>query len=232
MAETKKDFITLEQISLTLPSLAGPVHILKDIHLRVKRGETLSVTGASGSGKSSMMMVMGGLQSQNEGRLCIGGQDLSQLNEDGLAAFRQGKIGIVFQNFHLIPTMTALENTCLPLEFAGEENVEARAREMLDKVGLAHRLDHYPSQLSGGEQQRVALARAMVARPELLLADEPTGNLDHETGQKIITLLFSLAQEAGTTLILITHDPELAKLCARNITLSDGEIISGGQEAA
>ena len=201
------------------------VNILKGITVRIGAGERVGLVGPSGSGKSSLMMLIGGLERPTGGRVAVAGQDLSHLNEDGLAAFRRDNVGIVFQNFHLVPTMNALENVALPAEFAGKDDAFVRAAEGLEAVGLGHRLDHYPSQLSGGEQQRVALARALVARPRLVLADEPTGNLDGETGRHVIDLLFDLAERQGTTLILITHDEGLAARCDRILRLNDGRLI-------
>ncbi len=201
------------------------VNILKGISLKVEAGSRLGLVGPSGSGKSSLMMLIGGLERQTKGRIIVAGQDLKSLNEDGLARFRRDNVGIVFQNFHLVPTMTALENVALPAEFAGREDAFDRAAEGLKAVGLGHRLDHYPGQLSGGEQQRAALARALVTDPKLVLADEPTGNLDGETGRQVIALLFDLARRRGTTLILITHDNALAERCDRVIRLEDGRVI-------
>ncbi len=201
------------------------VNILKGISLKVEAGERIGLVGPSGSGKSSLMMLMGGLERQSSGRVVVAGSDLSTLDEDGLARFRRDSVGIVFQNFHLVPTMTALENVALPAEFAGRPDAFDRAAEGLASVGLAHRLDHYPGQLSGGEQQRVALARALVGAPRLVLADEPTGNLDGETGRQVITLLFDLARRRGTTLVLITHDNALAERCDRVVRLHDGLIV-------
>lgn len=224
--------IALEAVELTLPSAAGPVHILRGLDLVITRGETVSVVGPSGSGKSSMMMIMAGLERASEGRVSIGGTVFNGLDEDSLARFRRDSVGIVFQDFHLVPTMTALENVAIPLEFAGRDDAFDRAAACLESVGLGHRLTHYPGQLSGGEQQRTALARAFAAGPDLMLADEPTGNLDGETGQQIIDLLFGLQAEHGTTLVLITHDPQLAARCARTVKLLDGLIIDDGQESA
>jgi putative ABC transport system ATP-binding protein len=217
--------IELQAVHLTLGSAAGPVNILKGIDLQVGRGEKVSVVGPSGSGKSTMMMLMGGLERPTSGRVVVSGQDLGVLDEDGLARFRRDRVGIVFQAFHLIPTMTALENVAVPLEFAGVRDAFDRARDGLAQVGLAHRLTHYPGQLSGGEQQRVALARAFATQPDLLLADEPTGNLDGDTGEQVIGLLFDLAERRGTTLLLITHDAGLARRCDRSIRIMDGRIV-------
>jgi putative ABC transport system ATP-binding protein len=217
--------ISLEAVELTLPSAAGPVHILRGLDLEIRRGETVSVVGPSGSGKSSMMMIMAGLERASRGAVTVGGTRFDGLDEDALARFRRDAVGIVFQDFHLVPTMTALENVAIPLEFAGRADAFDRAAECLEAVGLGHRLTHYPGQLSGGEQQRTALARAFGPAPGLLLADEPTGNLDGETGQQIIDLLFDLQAEHGTTLVLITHDPQLASRCARSVKLLDGQIV-------
>jgi putative ABC transport system ATP-binding protein len=220
-----KSMIALESVELTLPSAAGPVHILRGLDLMVGRGETVSVVGPSGSGKSSMMMIIAGLERASRGEVSVGGTRFTGLDEDSLARFRRDSVGIVFQDFHLIPTMTALENVAIPLEFAGRTDAFDRAAACLEAVGLGHRLTHYPGQLSGGEQQRTALARAFAPAPDLLLADEPTGNLDGETGHQIIDLLFRLQAEHGTTLVLITHDPQLAERCARSVRLLDGLIV-------
>jgi putative ABC transport system ATP-binding protein len=217
--------LDLSDVHLELRSAAGMVNILKGISLQVEAGSRVGLVGPSGSGKSSLMMLIGGLERQTQGRITVAGQDLSTLNEDGLARFRRDNVGIVFQNFHLVPTMTALENVALPAEFAGRDDAFDRAAEGLKAVGLGHRLDHYPGQLSGGEQQRAALARALVAEPKLVLADEPTGNLDGETGRQVIALLFDLARRHGTTLILITHDNALAERCDRIIRLEDGRVV-------
>jgi len=223
--------VLLDNVELKLESEAGPVNILKGINLEIPAGETVSVVGPSGSGKTSMMMLIGGLEKQTGGRVAVGGQELTTLNEDGLARFRRDNVGIVFQNFHLVPTMNALENVAIPAELARLDNAFDRARDALDAVGLGHRTRHYPGQLSGGEQQRVALARAIVDGPKLLLADEPTGNLDAKTGDAVIELLFSLRADHGATLILITHNPAIAKKCGRVIELIDGLIGSDGNVA-
>jgi putative ABC transport system ATP-binding protein len=217
--------LDLTDVRLELRSTAGMVNILKGISLQVEAGERVGLVGPSGSGKSSLMMLMGGLERQTGGTIRIAGHDLSKLDEDGLARFRRDNVGIVFQNFHLVPTMTALENVALPAEFAGRKDAFDLAAQGLKAVGLGHRLEHYPGQLSGGEQQRTALARALVASPKLVLADEPTGNLDGETGRQVIALLFDLARRQGTTLILITHDNALAERCDRIIRLDDGLIV-------
>ena len=216
--------VELRDVHLKLASLAGEVNILRGVDLRVLRGETVAVVGPSGSGKSTMMMVMAGLERASAGAVRIAGQDLGTLDEDGLALFRRHRVGIVFQGFHLIPTMTARENVAVPLEFAGARDAFARADAALASVGLPHRLTHYPGQLSGGEQQRVALARALVVEPDLLLADEPTGNLDRATGRQIVDLIFELARARGATLVLITHDGDLARRCDRVLGMQDGRI--------
>jgi len=224
--------ISLRDVHLSLPSNAGVVHILKNVDLTVHRGETVGLIGPSGSGKSSLLMLMGGLEQASSGKVDVLGQDLSILNEDALARFRRSHMGIVFQSFHLIPTMTALENVATPLELAGVKDAMERARAELAEVGLAERGGHFPAQLSGGEQQRVALARAAVLRPNILLADEPTGNLDGQNGSVIMDMLFSLREKHGSTLVLVTHDPVLAKRCDRMIALSDGRIVSQSEVAA
>jgi putative ABC transport system ATP-binding protein len=214
----------LKDVMLSLKGNAGDVDILRGITMEVRAGETLALTGPSGSGKSSLLMVMGGLEQATGGQITALGQDLSTMNEDALARFRQGRMGIVFQSFHLIPTMTALENVATPLELAGVRDAFDIARITLGDVGLAHRLNHYPAQMSGGEQQRVALARACAPRPAILLADEPTGNLDSANGAAIIDLLFAMRDTYGATLVLVTHDDALAARCDRAVRLSDGRI--------
>lgn len=214
--------LSLENVQLTLQGNAGPVPILRGISLNVEKGETLGLTGPSGSGKSSLLMLMGGLESATGGSITALGQDFGALNEDALARFRRNHMGIVFQSFHLIPTMTALENVATPLELAGDHDAFSKAKTELEAVGLGDRADHYPAQLSGGEQQRVALARAAAPRPDILLADEPTGNLDSTTGESIMDLLFNLRDRHGATLVLVTHAPELAARCDRIIELRDG----------
>ena len=223
--------IALSKAELHLASAGGEVNILRGIDLNVARGERLGVVGPSGSGKSTMMMVMAGLERLTGGSITVAGEDLSQLDEDALARFRRARVGIVFQAFHLIPTMNALENVAVPLEFAGAADAFDRARTSLETVGLGHRLDHYPAQLSGGEQQRVALARAFAPGPDLLLADEPTGNLDGDTGATIIETLFDLSRDQGTTLVLITHDPAIAARCDRVVHIRDGRIAPDGEAA-
>ncbi len=202
------------------------MEILRGIDLDVAPGETLALLGPSGSGKSSLMAVLTGLERASSGSLRVAGEDFAALDEDALALARRGRIGVVLQAFHLLPTMTAQENVATPLELAGEKDAWARAGEELSAVGLGHRLDHYPAQLSGGEQQRVAIARAIVPRPPLVFADEPTGNLDAATGGTVADLLFARRAETGATLVVITHDPALAERCARVVTLADGQIAS------
>lgn len=223
--------IALEKVHLTLAGPAGPVNILRGIDLNVTAGTALGIVGPSGSGKTTMLMIVAGLERVSSGNVKIAGTDYAQMNEDQLALFRRDNIGIVFQSFHLIPTMNALENIAVPLEFAGRKDAFDMAEEQLRAVGLGHRLDHYPGQLSGGEQQRVALARAFAVKPKILLADEPTGNLDGGTGQAIIDLLFDLHDRYGTTLVLITHDLGLAKKCDRTVRIADG-LITGDETPA
>ncbi len=220
--------LSLKDVSLSLNGNAGRVDILQGITLDVMPGETLALTGPSGSGKSSLLMLMGGLEAATSGRIIArtGGReaDLTVLSEDALARFRRDTMGVVFQSFHLIPTMTALENVATPLELARVPDAFARAAAELDAVGLGPRAHHYPAQLSGGEQQRVALARAAAPRPKILLADEPTGNLDATTGEIIVELLFGLRDRHGATLILVTHAPDLAARCSRTVSLRDGRL--------
>ncbi|MAL38479.1 MULTISPECIES: ABC transporter ATP-binding protein [Thalassospira] len=218
--------IDVRNLKLRLQGPAGIVEILKGVDLSLYAGERVSLVGPSGSGKTSLLMVIAGLEQAQEGVVNVCGNDLRALDEDGLALYRRHHVGIVFQDFHLIPTMSALENVALPMEFAGRKDAFEKARAELELVGLGHRTDHYPGQLSGGEQQRVALARALATDPELLLADEPTGNLDGATGETIIELLFDLTKRRGSTLLLITHDPGLAERCDRTVMLRDGEIVS------
>jgi putative ABC transport system ATP-binding protein len=223
---------SLNDATLSLDGNAGRVDILHGISLDVQKGETLGLVGPSGSGKSSLLMLMGGLERATGGRITALGQDLTDMTEDQLARFRRDHMGVVFQSFHLIPTMTALENVATPLELAGHRDAFDRARAELEAVGLASRADHYPSQMSGGEQQRVALARASAPRPDILLADEPTGNLDGTNGAAIIDLLFGLRDKHGATLVLVTHSDELAARCDRIIRLRDGRIDAGETSAA
>lgn len=214
----------LRDVHLTLTAGAGPVNILTGINLQVAQAETLAVVGPSGSGKTTMLMLMAGLERPSSGTVQMAGTDLTNLGEDSLSRFRREHLGIVFQAFHLIPTMTALENAALPLEFAHHPQARELALAALEQVGLGHRRNHYPGQLSGGEQQRVALARAFAPRPGIILADEPTGNLDQDTGQKVMELLFGLQAEKDTTLILVTHDPALARRCGRTVTMLSGRL--------
>jgi len=216
--------ISLNDMNLTLSGNAGNVDILRGISLTVQKGETLGLIGPSGSGKSSLLMVMGGLENATSGAISVLGNDLTQMNEDQMARFRRDHMGVVFQSFHLIPTMTALENVATPLELAGDPEAFAKAETELRSVGLGDRLDHYPAQMSGGEQQRVALARAAAPRPEILLADEPTGNLDGTNGAAIMEMLFDLRDRHGSTLVLVTHDNGLAARCDRVIQLRDGKL--------
>lgn len=216
--------IAITNINLSLGEGAARVHILKDVSLRIASGEAIGLVGPSGSGKSTLLMVMAGLERPDSGEVVVEGTSFNDLGEDGLARFRGRKVGIVFQSFHLIPTMTALENVAVPLELAGHPEPEERATQELASVGLADRLHHYPPQLSGGEQQRVALARALAPNPAILVADEPTGNLDEATGKQIVDLLFSQQAERGMTLVLVTHDASLAQRCDRVVRLRSGRI--------
>jgi putative ABC transport system ATP-binding protein len=228
----QEPIVALKDVQLTLTSRAGPVEVLREVSLRVEEGQSLAVVGPSGSGKTSLLMVVAGLERATKGRVEVAGHDLSALGEDELALFRGANIGIVFQSFHLVPTMTALENVALPLEFAGASDAFAIARNLLDEVGLRPRLDHFPAQLSGGEQQRVAIARALSRQPKLLLADEPTGNLDGKTGRQVIELLFGLQRRREATLILVTHDERLAGACQRTIHMADGRIEHAAEALA
>ena len=226
------DAVALSGVNLSLGRGAARVHILRDIHVNIGRGQAVGLLGPSGSGKSTLLMVMTGLERADSGSVVVAGEDLQKLSEDDLARFRGKNIGIVFQAFHLIPTMTALENVAIPLELAGRRDAFDAARDGLAAVGLAERVLHYPGQLSGGEQQRVALARAFAAQPKLLLADEPTGNLDTGTGRLVIELLFGLSARHGTTLLLITHDRDLARRCNRIVHMADGQIVEAAPEQA
>jgi putative ABC transport system ATP-binding protein len=216
--------ISLADLDLSLGRGAARVHVLRGISLDVAKGEAVGLVGPSGSGKSTLLMVMAGLERPDSGSIVVEGTDLGRLDEDALARFRGRRIGIVFQAFHLVPTMTALENVALPLELADKPDAHARAEAELEAVGLGHRLHHYPAQLSGGEQQRVAIARAIAPDPAILVADEPTGNLDEATGRQIVDLLFALKRDRGATLVLVTHDPGLARLCDRTVSLRSGRV--------
>ena len=216
--------IELDDIHLTLGEGASQVHVLRGISLNIQSGKSIGIVGPSGSGKSTLLMVIAGLERVDSGAVVLAGEDFSKLDEDGLAAFRGRNIGIVFQSFHLIPNMTALENVAVPLELAGSSDAFERATEELKAVGLGERLTHYPAQLSGGEQQRVAMARALAPNPKILVADEPTGNLDEDTGAQIAELLFTKQRERGTTLVLVTHDPSLAAQCDEMLRVRAGEI--------
>lgn len=225
MTDAKTPLIQLNDVELTLSSDAGPVEILRGIDLVVGRGETVGIVGPSGSGKTSLLMILAGLERATKGSVQVADITFDGKSEDEMARVRGGTIGIVFQDFHLIPNMTALENVALPLELSGGDNPFERAEESLTEVGLGHRITHYPGQLSGGEQQRVALARALAPRPALILADEPTGNLDGETGEKIMDLMFGVHERNGTTLVLVTHEMRLADKCARRVSIADGKIV-------
>lgn len=228
------DFITMEKsplleindLSLTLTNEARPVNILRSLSFQIKGQETIGLVGPSGSGKTSLLLLIAGLERPSDGQIIWQGRILNHLSEQELANFRLRHLGIIFQNFHLIATMRAWENVALPLELMGKEGAKEKARDLLAELGLENRLDHFPAQLSGGEQQRVAMARAIIAEPQLILADEPTGNLDQETGQKVMDLLFRLQREKNTTLFLITHDSSLAKKCDRLLHLQDGKLVA------
>jgi putative ABC transport system ATP-binding protein len=220
--------VSLKNVHLSLPSRAGNVAILRGVDLTVMPGEVLGIVGPSGSGKTTLLMVIAGLEKASSGEVVVAGQNLANRSEDELAAFRRDNIGIVFQSFHLIPTMTALENVAVPVEFRGTPNALDLARDKLERVGLGHRLDHYPGQLSGGEQQRVAIARALASGARIIIADEPTGNLDHVTGKQIIDLLFQLKEQDGASLLLVTHDRDLAERCDRVAEVLDGRVVAGG----
>jgi len=219
--------VTFENVSLSLKAQAGPVEILKSVSFNLAQGEAIGIIGPSGSGKTSLLMVASGLEATTTGKVEVAGVVLDGKSEAALAQFRRDNIGIIFQSFHLIPTMTALENVAVPLEFKGRADALVQAEAGLRRVGLGHRLTHYPSQLSGGEQQRVAIARAVTAGAKILLADEPTGNLDQETGGAIIDLLFELKKKDGATLLLVTHDRQLAKRCNRILEVRDGQVSEG-----
>ncbi|MEM6973308.1 MAG: ABC transporter ATP-binding protein [Pseudomonadota bacterium] len=229
MADT---LISLGTVGLSLPSQAGDVEILRGIDLAIDAGESVGIIGPSGSGKSSLLMVLGGLERATAGRVEVLGQDLSAMDEDALARLRREGMGVVFQSFHLIPTMTAIENVATPLELAGRDDAFEQAAKLLGEVGLGHREGHYPAQMSGGEQQRVALARALAPGPRLLLADEPTGNLDGKTGQAVIELLFGLSGDKDATLVMVTHEQPLAERCSRVISMESGKIVGDTGTAA
>lgn len=224
-AKSSQDAINFNDVHVTLPSRAGPVSILRGLNLSIAEGEAVAIVGPSGSGKTTLLMVAAGLERASSGSVRVAGQSLTGLDEDALALLRARNIGIVFQSFHLVPSMTAIENVALPLEFLGADEPLGRARETLADVGLGHREDHFPAQLSGGEQQRVALARALAPGPKILMADEPTGNLDGETGKQVMDLIFALRERTGATLMLITHDEKLARRCGRVLHMGDGKII-------
>jgi putative ABC transport system ATP-binding protein len=228
--DVKTPAIRLEDVIVTLPSRAGDVEILRGVDLNVKQGEAVAIVGPSGSGKTTLLMVTAGLERATSGRVEIAGEDLTGKSEDQLARLRAGNIGIVFQSFHLVPTMTALENVALPLEFLNAPDAFDTARKALQDVELTHRMDHFPAQLSGGEQQRVALARALSAGPKIILADEPTGNLDTRTGAAVMDLLFELRARHGATLMLITHDEKLARRCGRVLRMSDGKFSQSARK--
>ncbi len=217
--------INAKNVTLSLGTKEAPVNILRGVDLEINAGSSVALLGPSGSGKSSLMAVLSGLEQANSGQILIDGLDFVALNEDELARARRGRIGIVLQAFHLLPTMSAIENVAVPMELAGIDNPFDRAKEELEAVGLGHRMTHYPTQLSGGEQQRVAIARAMAARPSIIFADEPTGNLDATTGDSIINILFERQKALNATLLIITHDPALAKHCDRVITMHDGKVV-------
>ncbi len=224
--------IVTRNLFVTLPSQAGAVNIIRGIDLSISSGETVGLIGPSGSGKSTLLMVLAGLEPASQGQVIVSGHDYADMDEDALSRFRRSNVGIVFQSFHLVPTMTAVENVALPLELAGVGSAFEKAEAMLEEVGLSHRLTHYPAQMSGGEQQRTALARALVANPPVLFADEPTGNLDQNIGRQIMDLILRLAEERGTTVLLITHDRVLADRCARVEAMQDGQLLSSRDKAS
>jgi putative ABC transport system ATP-binding protein len=226
-ARSRETIVRAQSLGKTVPNGATGLTILSDVSFQVQAGEAVAIVGASGSGKSTLLGLLAGLDTPTAGKVHVNGQDLFALDEDGRAAVRARMVGFVFQSFQLLPAMTALENVMLPLELAGSSEAGADARQMLARVGLGERLSHYPKQLSGGEQQRVAIARAFVTAPSLLLADEPTGNLDAETGNQIIDLMFGLNRERGTTLVLVTHDEALSQRCDRVLRLASGRLVNG-----
>jgi putative ABC transport system ATP-binding protein len=219
-----KPFIEIKNINLSFMSKAGTVNVLNDVNLDVMQGQAVALVGPSGSGKSSLLMLIGGLEQASSGQIFISSKEIGVLNQSAMTTFRRKMIGVIFQSFHLIPTMTALENVMIPLEIMGADNIADRSNAALGKVGLSQRTSHYPTELSGGEQQRVALARAIVTRPKIILADEPTGNLDKDSGDMVTEMLFDLKTEAGSTMIIITHSTNLAQQCDRQISISNGQI--------
>ena len=216
--------VQIRDIHLTYPTESGPVSVLKEASMTVPPGDTLAITGPSGSGKTSLLLLLSGLQQPSHGEILVGDRRLGDMDANALADWRSQHLGIIFQSFHLLPGLTALSNVSLPLEIAGEANAREQALAMLDSVGLSHRLQHYPAQLSGGEQQRVAIARALVHQPSLLLGDEPTGNLDHQTGEKVLQLLFDLHQQSNSTLVLVTHDEKVAERCQHRVRMDQGQL--------
>ena len=229
---SKPSVINLEDANLSLGTTAASVHILKSISLKIDAGETVAVLGPSGAGKTSLLMILAGLETLSSGRITLDGTDITGLDEDRLAALRRDLVGIVFQAFRLIPSLTALQNVAIPLELAGRDNAADMAAAALRSVGLEHRLSHLPDQMSGGEQQRVAIARAMVAKPRILLADEPTGNLDSVTSEKVIASLFKSAADANAALVLVTHDADLAAQCSRVLHIEDGAIVRDSKSSS
>ncbi len=227
MTSNNNNIVQAEALGKQVSSPEGILTILDDINLSIKQGESLAVIGVSGSGKSTLLGLLAGLDMPTTGRVILSGIDLNELNEDGRAQIRNQSVGFVFQSFHLLPGLTALENTALPLELAGAEQAENLAKQKLDEVGLAERIHHYPNQLSGGEQQRVAIARAFAGDPQILFADEPTGNLDQKTAQRIIDLLFKMNKDNGTTLIMVTHDNAIADHCDRQVVIAGGQLTEG-----
>ncbi|MGB0723562.1 MAG: ABC transporter ATP-binding protein [Gammaproteobacteria bacterium] len=223
--------IEIDGLSMSYPLRDGPLRVLSAVDIQIRDGERVAIVGPSGSGKTSLLTLLAGLELPDAGRITIDGRDITRLDADALADLRRDHLGIIFQSFHLIPSLNALGNVALPLEIAGTAGARERARAMLDKVGLADRADHYPAQLSGGEQQRVAIARALIHEPRLVLADEPTGNLDLDSGSRIIELLFGLSEAAGSTLVLVTHDEAIARRCGRILSLRDHTLVEDGDHA-
>jgi len=224
--------VELDDVHLTLASAAGQVNILRGISLSIEAGETVGVLGPSGAGKTSVLMIMGGLENLTGGSISLAENDITTMGEDALAALRRDQVGIVFQAFRLIPSMTALQNVAVPMELAGRRDADEMAATALEAVGLGHRKTHLPDQMSGGEQQRVAIARAIATRPRILLADEPTGNLDSGTSEKVIATLFEATKSAGAALVLVTHDADLAERCERVLTIEDGRIVGDRKTTA